>query len=320
MNSLGSFPLSEGPGPSRSLPTGPTGRSGGSRRGGAGVIIALFLGLLVLTGCAPGEVETGPEIDVTGEFGRRPQVAFDPPVEITHPGTSTVIPGEGKTLEEGDPVLVAYVALSASTGEVLDESYAREPRSLTLTSDAGPLYEELLGVQEGTRLLSLSQGTIGRPDPVVVVYDVLHTQAWGEEVEPADDASSLPQVTRGEGGRPEVEIPDTDPPSQLRILTLIRGEGPQVQEGGSLTAQYSTVEWSSGEELDSTWEDELTPPAIPLTGRIPAWQDGLSGATVGSQIMIIAPPEDAFGSDSVVFVIDILATTAPENSPDEPHD
>src|SRR5699024_1501052 len=213
-------------------------------------------------------------------------------------------------------VLLSYVALSAGTGEVLDESYAREPRSLALTKDADPLYEELLGQKEGTRLLHLSQGTVTRPEPVVVVYDVLHTQAWGEETAPEDD-SSLPEVEREEDGRPVVTIPDADPPSKLRVVTLIKGEGPQVQEGGSLTAHYTSVEWDSGEDFDSTWGENLAPPAIPFTGLIPAWQDGLSDATVGSQIMIIAPPEDAFGSDTVVFVIDLLATTKPEGNSHE---
>ena len=275
-------------------------------------LLAVLLGLAALGACAPEQAEDSHEIEVTGEFGRRPQVAFDAPLDIRAPSTEVLIEGEGKTLEEDDPALLAVVALSASTGEVVDESYAREPRSLTLTEEAGPLYEELLGKREGTRLLYLSQGTVTRPEPVVVVYDVLHSQAWGEEGDPAEDAGELPEVTRAEDGRPEVTIPDEDPPSQLRVVTLIKGEGPQIQEGGSLTAHYTSVEWSSGEEFDSTWGEKLAPPAIPFTGLIPAWQDGLSDATVGSQIMIIAPPEAAFGSDTVVFIIDVLATTSPE--------
>lgn len=286
----------------------------------ASAVAALLLGVTLLAGCGPQEEETKPSIEVTGEFGRRPQVAFEPPLQVEAPETEVLIEGEGKPLDDGDPALLAYVAFSATTGEVVDESYAREPRSLTLTPDAAPLYEELLGQNEGTRLLHLSQGTVSRPEPVVVVYDVLHTQAWGEETTPPEDADALPRVERDNAGRPTITIPEADPPSQLRVITLIKGEGPQVEEGGLLTAHYTSVAWETGDEFDSTWGEKLAPPAIPFTGLIPAWQEGLSGATVGSQIMIIAPPAAAFGSDTVVFIIDLLATTKPEGNTNEPAD
>lgn len=272
---------------------------------------------LILGACTHQEEPQQPQIEVSGDFGRRPQVAFDAPIKITEPETSIIIEGEGKELEEDDPVLLSYVAYSAQSGQVIDESYASEPRAFTLTSEVSPLYEEILGESEGSRLLHLSQGTVTRPEPTIVVYDILHTRAWGETTDPPEDAKSLPKVELKKNGRPKVTIPDDDPPSQLRVVTLIKGEGPQVQEGGLLTAHYTSVSWDDGKEFDSTWAENLAPPAIPFTGLIPAWQEGLSGATVGSQIMIIAPPEDAFGSDTVVFVIDLLATTKPEESSDE---
>ena len=148
-----------------------------TRRAGILAVVAL---VLAITGCAPDPGGAEPQIDVTGEFGRRPQIVFQAPIDISEAHTTPLITGEGKQLADGDPVLLAYVALSGVTGEVLDDSYAREPRSLTLTAEAGPLYEELIGVSEGTRLLHLSPGTVSRPEPVVMVYDVLHT-AWDRD-------------------------------------------------------------------------------------------------------------------------------------------
>jgi peptidylprolyl isomerase len=54
------------------------------------------------------------------------------------------------------------------------------------------------------------------------------------------------------------------------------------------------------------------------TGRvIPAWDQGLVGQTVGSRILFVVPPAGGFGAkgpppeigatDSLVFVVDILA-------------
>jgi len=279
-----------------------------------GVVVVV---MATLSACAQQEQNQPAVVEVSGDFGRRPQVAFDAPLEITEPESTAIIEGEGKELQDGDPVLLSYLAYSAQSGEVLDESFADEPRALILSSEVSPLYEEVVGRKEGSRILHLSQGTLTRPEPTVVVYDILHTRAWGEDVDPPTDAKSLPKVDLKTNGRPEITIPDADPPSQLRVITLIKGDGPQVQEGGSLTAHYASVSWEDGKEFDSTWAEKLVPPAIPFTGLIPAWQEGLSDATVGSQIMIIARPEDAFGSDTVVFVIDILATTKPEGNADE---
>src|SRR5690625_7947053 len=63
-------------------------------------LLAALLGLAVLVACAPEPAEETHEIEVTGEFGRRPQVAFDAPLEIRAPSTDVLIEGEGKTLEE----------------------------------------------------------------------------------------------------------------------------------------------------------------------------------------------------------------------------
>lgn len=281
------------------------------------LLIAL-LSLALLTACTPPEVGIGPVIEVTGEFGRRPQIAFDPPQQIMEQETRIITQGQGKELQEADPILLEFVAVSAATGETLEDTYSGAPRSLTLTEDAGPLYEELLGKREGTRLLHLSQGTVSRPEPVVMVYDILYTRARGEETGVLEGQEDLPSVHLDDDGRPHVSVPDAaDPPSQLKVLTLIKGEGPQVTEGGLITAHYTSAAWDGGGEFDSTWGEKLAPPAIPFTGLIPAWQEGLAGATVGSQIMIIAPPEAAFGSDTVVFVIDLLARTKPEGNSDE---
>lgn len=278
-------------------------------------LLAAAFTLVAATACMPNTTVSDPVVEVTGDFGRRPQVAFTTPLKIPAPSSRVLIEGEGTVLDEGSPVLLSYVAYSATTGRVVDSSYGHEPLNFNLKPEHGPLYEELLGKREGTRFLQLSQGTEQRQQPVVLVYDVLHTRAWGEVLDAATENGSLPRVTRAEDGRPSVEIPDADPPLQLRVVTLIKGHGPQVQEGDLLTAHYSSVAWEEESEFDSTWgEDRLSPPAISFAGLIPAWQTGLAGATVGSQIMIIAPPADAFGSDTVVFIIDLLATTTPESN------
>ncbi len=281
--------------------------------------VALVLGLAA---CTEDDESPLARVEVTGDFGRRPQVIAPTPLIIDAPETATIIEGDGRELAEGDAVLVAYLAIDAQTGETIDDSYTREPRALLLSrSEAGPLYDSLLGAHEGTRFLRADVPTADNPNPSLLVYDVLHTRARGEAVTPPTegaDGATLPTVDLADDGRPEVSIPEEDPPSRLEVFPLIRGSGPQVLSGGMITVQYIAVAWSSGEVLESTWGEGAAPETIPFTGLIPAWQSGLADATAGSQYMIIAPPEDAFGTDTVVFVIDVLATsTSPDPAPTE---
>lgn len=245
-----------------------------------------------------------------------PQIQFEAPLDVTEPYVEEIIDGDGAELTEDSAVMLAYRALDATTGEVVEENYSDPPQVLLLTQDsAGILYEDLLGRTEGTRLLRVEQGTTSRPDPVVVVYDILRTSAWGEELEPPDDG---PTVSVADDGSPQVSIPDSEPPPDLQVVPLIRGSGAQVRSGQAVTVRYSTVSWSSGEVVDTLWGEGVMPTTIPFTGLIPGWQNGLVDEQVGSRVMLVTPPEQAFGTDTLVFVIDVLAvSTIQEEDEDE---
>ncbi len=268
---------------------------------------------LVLGACDDGEPEDpSAGVEVAGDVGRRPVIRFEAPLDIGEVVTREIVAGDGNPLVEGNAVMLSYLAVDAITGEVTDENYGGEPRILLLTEDeTGPLYDDLVGRTEGTRLLRLEPGSMTRPDPVLIVYDILYTEAHGTELETAAD---LPQVERGEDGTPAVTLPDGDPPTSLTIVPLIRGEGPQVQSGESVTVRYVQVQWSEQEILDSTWGPGSRPITIPLVDRIPGLQDGLVDATVGSQVMLVIPPDQADGTDTWVFVVDVLAVTTLSDS------
>jgi peptidylprolyl isomerase len=281
------------------------------------LLLATLLVALALVGCRPEEEPEDPmdSVEVAGDIGQRPVVSVQTPLQVTEVATREIISGEGPELVDGSAVMLAYLALDAITGEVVEDSYGGEPRILLLTEDeAGPLYADLLGRTEGTRLLRLEPGSMTRPDPVVIVYDVLYTEAHGDALETSAD---LPQVTSAEDGTPAVAIPDGDPPNALTIAPLIRGDGQQVQAGESVTVRYVQVAWTSGEVLASTWGPGSLPETIPLVDRIPGLQDGLVDATVGSRVMLVVPPEQADGTDTMVFVVDVLAVTSLSNGESE---
>ena len=76
--------------------------------------------------------------------------------------------------------------------------------------------------------------------------------------------------------------------------------------------------FDSGRVFDSSWS-RGQPAQFPIgTGQVVAgWDEGLVGQTVGSQVLIVVPPDKGYGvagesqagitgTDTLVFVVDIL--------------
>ncbi len=279
---------------------------------------AAVLALVALAGCTA-EGASDPEVTVTGEPGRAPTVTYVTPLSVSKTYRSTVWPGTGPELVEGGPVLIDFWLENATDASLVDESFTSNPTPRLLTEeDLGTdLYKTLKGQQVGARLLQVSPGSgSGALDyPTVTVLDVLPTRADGQPVPPRE---GLPPVTLADNGAPSITPTGTDPPADLVVQALIRGTGDQVAEGDVITVQYTGFAWTTGEAFDSTWHSGL-PVSFSLQD-VQAWQEGLVDQPVGSQVMLVVPPTYALGvtdspelaGQTVVFVIDILATGSPD--------
>lgn len=279
-------------------------------------VVSAVLAALLLGACS-GDPEPSTEITVTGEAGELPDLHYEAPLEVTEPRTEVLWEGTGPPVVEGEPVLLHYLAENTRDRSVASETYSTKPSARRLTpEDLGlGLYEALRGVTVGSRVLHVAPPEDGVP--LAVVIDVLPTRASGEPVEPRE---GLPTVTLGPHGAPKIELPDGDPPAELVVQPLILGSGPQVQPGQVITVQYTAVSWDDGELYASTWgaETPMVQTEIGVGQQLTGWDDGLIEQRVGSQVMLIVPPAQAFGEDTLVFVVDILAadgqpTTEPED-------
>jgi peptidylprolyl isomerase len=77
------------------------------------------------------------------------------------------------------------------------------------------------------------------------------------------------------------------------------------------------VGWSDGSVTATTWGEGRLPETLDLADAIPGLRLGLLDQTVGSQVLLVVPPEQAYGSDTVVFVVDVLAVVHdPEAGPE----
>jgi FKBP-type peptidyl-prolyl cis-trans isomerase len=127
----------------------------------------------------------------------------------------------------------------------------------------------------------------------------------------------LPEVTLADDGRPTVTIPDADPPAELQIAVLKKGDGEVVPDPANVTVQYQGVNWRDGEVFDESW-GEGTPTPFSTTQVVPGFAAAMIGQTVGSQVLVVVPPAEGYGDggqpsagieggDTLVFVIDVLA-------------
>ncbi|MCT1997041.1 FKBP-type peptidyl-prolyl cis-trans isomerase [Brachybacterium muris] len=80
--------------------------------------------------------------------------------------------------------------------------------------------------------------------------------------------------------------------------------------------QYTGWAWDTGEKFDSSWDRGAPFSFVQGQGMvITGWDQHLLDLPVGSQVMLVIPPVDAYGEDpaqhqlggkTLVFVVDVL--------------
>jgi len=265
------------------------------------------------------DVATLAAVTVTGELGSQPTIDFAQPFTVSAPVTRLVSDGDGAEIQDGQQITLQGLSYTGD-GELLFSTWAADqPQSFMLGSQLfAPLNPVLTGAHVGARVLLANPTVVGgAPTTVLSLFEVIDAQTipLRAEGEPVTPAAGLPTVTLADNGAPSIEIPaDYQAPTDLVVQTLIRGTGPVVTEDQTLTVQYTG--WLlDGTEFDSSWS-RGEPAGFPLTSVIPGWTQGLAGQTVGSQVLLVIPPElgyrdQAMGSippnSTLIFVVDILA-------------
>ncbi|MER5866571.1 FKBP-type peptidyl-prolyl cis-trans isomerase [Kitasatospora sp. NPDC002040] len=139
-----------------------------------------------------------------------------------------------------------------------------------------------------------------------------------------NDAKVLPKVSGEIGQKAVIELPAEAPDGNFVVKTLIEGNGPKVDKGNWVTADFTSKDWTTGKDMASSF-DNKKPQLFQAGGGklIPALDDAVAGQKAGSRVLVIAPPAAAFGADgntqmgvgpkdNLVFVIDIKQATAPD--------
>jgi FKBP-type peptidyl-prolyl cis-trans isomerase len=132
----------------------------------------------------------------------------------------------------------------------------------------------------------------------------------------ADDYTSV-TATGAFGKAPTVTIPAAAGSGTLYTKTLIQGTGAKLTSSQSLLGNFVLYVWSGKTHklIGSTYSDKV--PTLFTGSLLPGLESALEGQKVGSRVLAVIPPADAFGSagnssigvgptDTVVFVVDMV--------------
>lgn len=270
------------------------------------------------------------DVEVVGGPGQEPTLEFPQPFGVTETESRLIDEGDGEAVAPSAVVRFDFVFVNARDGKVLSSSYDAEPAELVFEDSLMPgIYTGLDGVPAGSRVLvgvapsdglgeDPSQGVL-ESDTLLFFAEVLDVRiplarAEGEALPPV---AGLPTVELAEDGAPTITAPGGDPPAELVAQPLIEGAGPVVESGQTITVHYTGVVWGTGAVFDSSWESGSPATFSIGTGAVIAgWDEGLVGRPVGSQVLLVVPPEKGYpegspdgsiaAGDTIVFVVDIL--------------
>lgn len=268
---------------------------------------------------------------VTGGFGSEPELDAYTPVYTDETVWSDLIVGEGAPVTSPDQLVLADIVLfDGSTGErlgaTLYDGDLAQARPLSEWTTTFPGLEDSLDcAREGSRVLTLlpsgslpaeSAEGLGLAEGDTAILSVDLQKVYLAKADGDDQfvtENGLPSVVRAPDGRPGIIVPDNAPPTDLKIEVLKKGRGAEVTGDVPVRVAYTGVLWDDKSEFDSSWG--TAPVSFSLDQVVEGFGEGLRGQTVGSQVLIVVPPDLGYGDQengaipagsTLVFVVDIL--------------
>ena len=268
-------------------------------------------------------------VTVEGALGKAPSVDMPTPVIAKSTEVSTVVEGDGTRLGSGQPALVDVSIVNGATGEVLqDTGYDGGVLLAAASESLPPVTEALECAREGSRLVvvgtaedthqgqPIPQLGVAAEDSLIFIVDVLDTFLPKADGATRAGNNGDPAVVLAPNGRPGITVPNAEAPEDAVISVLKEGDGPALEEGDKAVVHYTGVTWADEEVFDSSWEKKQ-PAIFELRegALIEGFLDGLVGQNVGSQVLLVIPPELGYGeqaspsipaNSTLIFVVDVL--------------
>lgn len=317
-----------------------------SRRLSTLLSASVLASALVLSACGEEAATTAPvsaaltAVTVEGADAKKaPTVKVKTPLKVTKTESKVVTEGDGAPVAKDDLVSIQAIIVNGRDGKVAHSTW--ETGAVPLDLGAAELFasfkSQLPGKKTGSRVLITStpkdafgdQGNeqlgVKADDPVVFVVDLVSAskvlkEAEGTAVAPKKD---LPTVTMNAGKPATITVPQgVKAPTKTVVQPLIQGKGADVKKGQTVRVAYTGALYKDGSVFDSSASRPEQPYFEFPIGQgkvIKGWDDGLTGQKVGSRVLLVIPPADGYGeagsppkisgTDTLVFVVDILAAS-----------
>ncbi len=301
-----------------------------------------------LAGCAQSEAQScQPQfpagdaatiVTASGRIGVQPNVRFPTPLVTDGDQVSVLEPGEGDVLSPGEVADLQLSLYVGESGELLTASTYEENNSIrrVVGDEDDVIGKAVQCAQVGSRvaLTTTVEGIYGpdtldprlgleNDDTLVMVIDVEDSFPGRANGVPQLAENGMPAVVLAPDGRPGISVPAQDPPSELRISVLRQGDGPAVEQGDVAVVHYTGLTWDDQHVFDSSWDrgvpvdfEAISMADTDQGGLVPGFADALIGQNVGSQVLVVIPPEFGYPEgqspagisegSTMVFVFDIL--------------
>jgi peptidylprolyl isomerase len=289
------------------------------------VVVGLVAPLLLLTaacsgsdGSTPAKVGTLGSVTVSGATSASPVVSFSAPIKFAKTDSEVVTPGPGSSdaISPTSLVTVQYVGINATDEFEFGTSWKTGPTTFYVNSVVKGFTEGLIGKHAGDRVLIIvpakdAYGDTGnlsssvRPnDSVIFVVDILSVAPM--EPHPAH----VPTLQYDADGNPQKFTADasvTKNPTTLGVYPVIKGTGPVVKSGDRISVEYFGQLYPD-KKVFNPWTGQPFDVQLGAGGVIEGWELGLVGQQVGARVVLVVPPDLAYGKKG-------QPPTIPPNSP-----
>ena len=285
------------------------------------------------SGSASGGGETLDGLTVSGEFGKKPKIEIND-LDVEKAESAELIEGDGPEVTEESYVDYRFSIVNIDGDEVAGNYQENEPTELVVASQPQSIIDAVVGTHIGSRIAIAIPvkdlvGEQGAPQAglepdadMVLVFDMIEEGEAPPAPAECKDAGKLtdePEVVAEGDNVTGLDFADSpeNPPCELQVITLKKGNGPKVKVGDEIQAHYYGTVWGGEEPFDSSFE-RGEPATFPLAegSLIDGWVKGLEGVNVGSRVMLVIPPAQGYGeqgsgdqipgNSTLVFVIDVL--------------
>jgi peptidylprolyl isomerase len=303
--------------------------------------IAVTILVLALTAaaCGSADKEDKPSglqdrIDVGGDYGAKPTVRIATPLKVSETTSWTTVQGKGDKVGAEATTILALTLADARTGKLAISTgdTGQRPLEVKLSDQVFPsLAKALVGKAAGSRVVIAStsddaygdngaaQIGIKGGDSVVMVADILSTDPTTVLDGPTGAThaapAGAPKILEEDGELTGFDFQGLTKPRKFSAITLREGTGPKIENPDRITADYVGQVWGASTPFNNTFGKEPANFSVGLGSVIKGWDEGLAGLKEGARVMLICPPDSAYGRASqpgipagstLVFVIDVL--------------